>query len=200
MRSLRYEPSASVCALMVATPGLVGWSRMRPVVGEPSRAALGAAGAASPKTRDGGDFGGSTAGGGAGAITPPGTESALRVLPDAFEPASPCREEAYSALGAAAAAAAAASASRSAIFVPCRPSSAAEASRAASVCLEVMGAILIGCAPRFSASKMKCEQSAFTVAVELSQLVDATRVVAPSAWPSPSRRWPPRSPSPRSTT
>ena len=37
-------------------------------------------------TRDGGDFGGSTAGGGAGAITPPGTESAFRVLPDAFEP------------------------------------------------------------------------------------------------------------------
>ena len=63
MRSLRYEPSASVCALMVATPGLVGWSRIRPLVGEPSRAALGAAGAASPKTRDGGDFGGSTAGG-----------------------------------------------------------------------------------------------------------------------------------------
>ena len=86
MRSLRYEPSASVCALMVATPGLVGWSRIRPVVGEPSRAPLGAAGAASPKTRDGGDFGGSTAGGGAGAITPPGTLSALRVLPDAFEP------------------------------------------------------------------------------------------------------------------
>ena len=85
MRSLRYEPSASVCALMVATPGLVGWSRIRPLVGEPSRAALGAAGAA-PKTRDGGDFGGSTAGGGAGAITPPGMESQLRVLPDAFEP------------------------------------------------------------------------------------------------------------------
>ena len=86
MRSLRYEPSASVCALMVATPGLVGWSRIRPLVGEPSRAALGAAGTASPKTRDGGDFGGSTAGGGAGAITPPGMESQLRVLPDAFEP------------------------------------------------------------------------------------------------------------------
>ena len=36
----------------------------------------------------------------------------------------------------------------------CRPSSAAEASRAASVCFEVMGAILRGCAPRCSASKM----------------------------------------------